>query len=45
MTEQFAIECKEITKRFGSVLANDRINLQVKYGEIMACLLYTSRCV
>ena len=38
MTEQFAIECKEITKRFGSVLANDRINLQVKYGEIMALL-------
>lgn len=38
MTENFAIECKKITKVFGSVVANDEINLQVKYGEIMALL-------
>ncbi len=38
MTENFAIECREITKVFGSVVANDRINLSVKYGEIMALL-------
>ena len=38
MTENFAIECREITKIFGSVVANDRINLSVKYGEIMALL-------
>ena len=38
MTENFAIECREITKVFGSVVANDKINLSVKYGEIMALL-------
>lgn len=38
MTEQYAIECREITKAFGSVVANDKINLTVKYGEIMALL-------
>lgn len=38
MTEQYAIECRQITKVFGSVVANDKINLTVKYGEIMALL-------
>lgn len=38
MTDQLAIDCRKITKRFGSVLANDGINLQVKYGEILALL-------
>lgn len=33
-----AIECREITKTFGSVVANDKIDLQVKYGEILALL-------
>lgn len=33
-----AIECRGITKTFGSVVANDKINLQVKYGEILALL-------
>lgn len=33
-----AIECKGITKRFGTVLANDAINLTVRHGEIMALL-------
>lgn len=34
----FAIECKQITKRFGSVLANDGIDLSVNRGEILALL-------
>ncbi|RGY99109.1 ABC transporter ATP-binding protein [Clostridium sp. AM58-1XD] len=38
MTENFAIECRKITKRFGSVVANDEIDLQVRYGEILALL-------
>lgn len=38
MTNKLAIECKQITKRFGSVVANDKIDLQVKYGEILALL-------
>lgn len=38
MTEQYAIECRQITKAFGSVVANDKINLTVRYGEIMALL-------
>lgn len=36
--EKFAIECKKITKTFGSVIANDEINLTLKYGEILALL-------
>lgn len=35
---RFAIECKKITKRFGSVLANDSIDLSVKCGEVLALL-------
>lgn len=35
---QYAIECRQITKAFGSVVANDKIDLSVKYGEIMALL-------
>ena len=38
MTEQYAIECRRITKVFGSVVANDKIDLTVRYGEIMALL-------
>lgn len=34
----YAIECREITKAFGQVVANDKINLNVKYGEILALL-------
>lgn len=33
-----AIECKKITKTFGSVVANDEIDLSVRYGEILALL-------
>ena len=35
---KYAIECKGITKTFGSVVANDNIELTVKYGEILALL-------
>lgn len=33
-----AIECKKITKTFGTVVANDAIDLSVRYGEILALL-------
>ncbi len=33
-----AIECKGIKKVFGSVVANDNIDLTVRYGEILALL-------
>lgn len=36
--EAYAIECKGITKQFGSVIANDSIDLHVKSGEILALL-------
>ena len=32
------IELKGITKRFGSVIANDQINLQIKAGEVLGLL-------
>lgn len=34
----YAIELKDISKIFGSVVANDNINLNIKYGEILALL-------
>ncbi len=36
--EQYAIACRGISKRFGSVIANDKIDLKVKAGEILALL-------
>lgn len=36
--EKYAIECRKITKVFGQVVANDGIDLDVKYGEILALL-------
>lgn len=33
-----AIELQGITKTFGSVVANDHINLEVRRGEILALL-------
>ncbi len=38
MAQKMAIECKNITKSFGSVKANDQINLSLRYGEILALL-------
>ena len=38
MSQEFAIEMRGITKRFGSVVANNGINLQVRPGEILALL-------
>ncbi len=38
MDNTYAIELKNISKRFGSVLANNNVNLSVKRGEIMAIL-------
>ncbi len=33
-----AIQCHQITKTFGPVVANDKIDLEVRYGEILALL-------
>ena len=35
---EIAVKCSGITKTFGGVVANDDINLEVKYGEILALL-------
>ena len=35
---EYAIECRGITKTFGTVVANDNVNLDVRYGEILALL-------
>lgn len=38
MEQVYAIELQNITKRFGSVVANDKVNLSVKKGEILCVL-------
>ena len=38
MDQQYAIELRGITKTFGSVVANNNINLSVRPGEILALL-------
>lgn len=38
MSEEYAIELKNITKRFGKVTANDKVCLSVKRGEILSIL-------
>ena len=38
LEQTYAIELKNITKRFGKIVANDGINLQVKRGEILSLL-------
>ncbi len=38
MSEPYAIEMQGITKTFGSVVANDAVNLAVRSGEILALL-------
>lgn len=36
--QEYAIECRGITKTFGDVVANDHVDLSVKKGEILALL-------
>ena len=38
MSEQYAIELRGITKTFGSVVANNNVELNVRQGEILALL-------
>mgnify|MGYP003294144219 CR=1 FL=1 len=38
MTEQYAIQMQKITKTFGSVVANNGVDLDLKKGEILALL-------
>ena len=38
MNREYAIELRNITKRFGKVVANDGINLAIRSGEILAIL-------
>jgi len=38
VSEEYAIELKNITKRFGKVTANDKVCLSVKRGEILSVL-------
>ena len=38
MSQQYAIELKGITKSFGSVVANNQVELNVRQGEILALL-------
>jgi simple sugar transport system ATP-binding protein len=38
MDEVLAVDLRQITKQFGSVLANDRVDFQVRKGEIHALL-------
>ncbi len=38
MEQTYAIELQNITKRFGSVIANDKVSLSVKKGEILCVL-------
>ena len=38
MEHENAIELKNVTKRFGEVVANDKVNLSVRKGEILAIL-------
>lgn len=37
-TQQYAVELKNIVKKFGSFVANDNVNLSVKKGEVHAIL-------
>ena len=38
MSEEFAIELKHLTKRFGAITANDDVSLGLRRGEILALL-------
>ena len=36
--EAYALELRNVTKRFGSIIANKNVNLALKKGEILAVL-------
>ena len=38
MSETYAIKMENITKRFGPIIANDKINMELREGEILALL-------
>ena len=38
MEQTYAIQMKNITKRFGKVVANDSVSLDIKRGEILSLL-------
>ena len=38
MGENYALELRDISKRFGSVQANDHVNLTLRKSEILAIL-------
>ena len=38
VSQEYAIELKNITKRFGKVTANDKVCLSVRRGEILSIL-------
>ena len=35
MTHEYVIEMREITKKFGDFVANDKINLQLRKGDFL----------
>ena len=36
MSNEYAVEMKDITKKFGGLIAVDSVNLQIKPGEVHA---------
>lgn len=38
MEQNYAVQMKNITKRFGKAVANYKVNLELKYGEILSLL-------
>ena len=38
MEREYVLEAVDITKRFPGVLANDRVCLNVKYGEVLGLI-------
>lgn len=38
VSEHYALELRHVTKRFGSILANDNVDLNLRHGEILAIL-------
>lgn len=38
MQENYAIEMRDVTKVFGSVVANDKVNMKIRRGEILSLL-------